>query len=118
VLEGSRVLLLGFGYSEMRGRNDGGQSKRPIVLFWAMVVCLCFLFLYFSGSNGHTRSAAIEYGTKFSRSLGWGSDADGDDGLDESIFGTGDANDVKPRSFPVSSESVISCFFNSIYMCL
>ncbi|KAM0870213.1 hypothetical protein ACQ4PT_040158 [Festuca glaucescens] len=88
----------------MRGRNDGGQSKRPIVLFWAMVVCLCFLFLYFSGSNGHTRSAAIEYGTKFSRSLGWGSDADGDDGLEESIFGTGDANDVKPRSFPVCDD--------------
>ncbi|KAM0858768.1 hypothetical protein ACQ4PT_047622 [Festuca glaucescens] len=88
----------------MRGRNDGGQSKRPIVLFWAMVVCLCFLFLYFSGSNGHTRSAAIEYGTKFSRSLGWGSDADGDDGPEESIFGTGDANDVKPRSFPVCDD--------------
>jgi hypothetical protein len=104
----------------MRGRNDGGQSKRPIVLFWAMVVSLCFLFLYFSGSNGQTRSAAIEYGTKFSRSLGWGSDTDGDDGPEESIFGTGDANDVKSRSFPVSSESLITCLlivFICVYNC-
>jgi hypothetical protein len=90
----------------MRGRNDGGQSKRPIVLFCVMVACLCLLFLYFSGSNGgQARSAALEYGTKFTRSLGWGSDADGDDGLDESIFGTGEASDVKLKSFPVSVQN-------------
>lgn len=93
----------------MRGRNDGGQSKRPVVLFCVMVVCLCLLFLYFSGSNGQAGSAALEYGTKFSRSLGWGSDGDGDDGSEESIFGTGDANDVKLKSFPVSSEPATSC---------
>lgn len=91
----------------MRGRNDGGQSKRPIVLCCMMIVSLCLLFLYFSGSNGHAGSAAFEYGTKFSRSLGWGSDEDGDDGTEESIFGTGDADDVKPKSFPVSFRRVI-----------
>ena len=101
----------------MRGRNDGGQSKRPVMLFCAMVVCLCLLFLYFSGSKGQAGSAALEYGTKFSRSLGWGSDADSDDGSEESIFGTGDANDVKLRSFPVSSESVISCL-SIVYICV
>ena len=88
----------------MRGRNDGGQSKKPVVLFCIMVVCLCLLFLYFSGSNGQAGSAALEYGTKFSRSLGWGSDGDGDDGSDESIFGTGDVNDVKLKSFPVCDD--------------
>ncbi|KAK1694803.1 hypothetical protein QYE76_011500 [Lolium multiflorum] len=89
----------------MRGRNDGGQSKRPIVLLCVMVACLCLLFLYFSGSNGgQAGSAALEYGTKFTRSLGWGSDADGDDGLDESIFGTGDASDVKLKSFPACDD--------------
>ena len=104
------------GSSEMRGRNDVGQSKRPIVLLCLMVVCLCLLFLYFSGSNRQAGSVALEYGTKFSRSLGWGSDAaDGDDASEESIFGTGDANDVKLRSFPVSSESVISCFFSIVF---
>jgi len=85
--------------SEMRGRNDAGQSKRPIVLCCMMIVCLCLLFLYFSGSNGQAKSTAFEYGTKFSRTLGWGSD-DGEDGSEESIFGTGDADDIKPKSFP------------------
>jgi hypothetical protein len=67
-------------------------------------VCLCLLFLYFSGSNRQAGSVALEYGTKFSRSLGWGSEADGSDGSEESIFGTGDANDVKLRSFPVCDD--------------
>lgn len=82
----------------MKGRNDSGHSKRPVVLCCVMIVCLCLLFLYFSGSNGQAGSTAFEYGTKFSRSLGWGSD----DGSEESIFGTGDADDVKPKSFLVS----------------
>ena len=94
----------------MRGRNDSGHSKRPVVLCCVMIVCLCLLFLYFSGSKGQAGTTAFEYGTKFSRSLGWGSD-DGDDGSEESIFGTGDADDVKPKSFPVSSQQVISPFF-------
>lgn len=89
--------------SEMRGRNDAGQSKRPIVLCCMMIVCLCLLFLYFSGSNGQAKSTAFEYGTKFSRTLGWGSD-DGEDGSEESIFGTGDADDIKPKSFPVCDD--------------
>ena len=60
--------------SEMRGRNDSGHSKRPVVLCCVMIVCLCLLFLYFSGSNGQAGTTAFEYGTKFSRSLGWGSE--------------------------------------------
>jgi hypothetical protein len=92
----------------MRGRNDGGQSKRPIVLSCTMIVCLCLLFLYFSGSNGKAGSAAFEYGTRFSRSLGWGSD--GDDGSEESIFGTGDADDIKPKTFPVSFQQMINLY--------
>lgn len=95
--------------SKMRGRNDSGHSKRPVVLCCVMIVCLCLLFLYFSGSNGQAGTTAFEYGTKFSRSLGWGSD-DGEDGSEESIFGTGDADDVKPKSFPVSSQQVFSPF--------
>jgi hypothetical protein len=94
----------------MRGRNDGGQSNRPIVLCCMMIVCLCLLFLYFSGSNGKAGSAAFEYGTKFSRSLGWGSDGDGDDGSEESIFGTGDADDVKLKNFPVSFHQMIDLY--------
>nr|CAB3494421.1 unnamed protein product [Digitaria exilis] len=48
-------------------------------------------------------STAFEYGTKFSRTLGWGSD-DGEDGSEESIFGTGDADDIKPKNFPVCDD--------------
>ncbi|KAG8088724.1 hypothetical protein GUJ93_ZPchr0010g10664 [Zizania palustris] len=87
----------------MRGRNDGGQSKRPLVLLCVMVMCLCLLFLYFSGSN-QAGSAALEYGTKFSRSLGWGSSDGDNDDSEESIFGSGDADDVKLKSFPVCDE--------------
>jgi len=118
--------------SEMRGRNDAGQSKRPIVLCCMMIVCLCLLLLYFSGSNGQAKSTAFEYGTKFSRTLGWGSD-DGEDGSEESIFGTGDADDIKPKSFPVSFQLVINhfllwivflstrdfnCLFSSVLRCV
>nr|CAB3477217.1 unnamed protein product [Digitaria exilis] len=87
----------------MRGRNDAAQSKRAIVLCCMMNVCLCLLFLYFSGSKGQAGSTAFEYGTKFSRTLGWGSD-DGEDGSEESIFGTGDPDHVKPKSFPVCDD--------------
>jgi hypothetical protein len=82
------------------GRLDGAQSKRGVTLLCTMIACLFFLFVYFGsffGSKG--QSGALEYGTKFSRSLGWGTDDDGDSTKsDESIF----ENAVRLNSFPVS----------------
>lgn len=81
------------------GRNDGSQSKRGVTLLCTMIAGLFFLFMYFGpffGSKG--QSGALEYGTKFSRHLGWGSDDDGDNTKsDESIF----ENAVRVKSFPV-----------------
>jgi SAM-dependent methyltransferase len=84
------------------GRTDGPQSKRGVTLLCAMIACLVFLFMYFGfffGPKG--QSGALEYGTKFSRSLGWGTDDDGESTKsDESIF----ENVVRIKSFPVCDD--------------
>ncbi|KAJ3682347.1 hypothetical protein LUZ60_014920 [Juncus effusus] len=87
----------------MRGnRTDGSQGKKGVVFLCVMLGCLVFLFMYFGTSFGSDgQNSALEYGTKFSRSLGWGSDDESDGARsDESIF----ENSVRIKSFPVCDD--------------
>ncbi|KAM0941881.1 putative S-adenosyl-L-methionine-dependent methyltransferase [Dioscorea sansibarensis] len=93
----------------MRGRGDGGQKRHLVPLVCGGAVVLVFLFLYcgsFFGSGGRHANTALEYGSRFSKSLGWSSDENADDGKsDESIFGLEDgADSAVPKSFPVCDD--------------
>ncbi|XP_039116784.1 probable methyltransferase PMT3 [Dioscorea cayenensis subsp. rotundata] len=93
----------------MRGRGDGGQKRHLVPLICGGAVVLVFLFLYcgsFFGSGGQHANTALEYGSRFSKSLGWSSDENAEDGKsDESIFGSeGGADSALPKSFPVCDD--------------
>ena len=91
----------------MRGRADGGQKKHLVPPWCLMALILGFLFLYygsFFGSRGQHTSSALEYGSRFSRSIGWSNDDSGEVGKsDESIIELDDGDgSLVPKSFPVS----------------
>lgn len=88
----------------MRGRADGGQKKHLVPSICVILLVSGILFFYYGGHQGHHASVALDYGTKFSRSLGWGSNDDGDVAkTDESAFGQEDGDEnIIPKSFPVS----------------
>ncbi|GFS31094.1 S-adenosyl-L-methionine-dependent methyltransferases superfamily protein [Actinidia rufa] len=91
----------------MRGRSDGGQTKRLITSVCVVALFLIFLYVYF-GSQSHGESA-LEYGSRSLRKLGssyLGGDDEADLGgkQDESStkFGLEDGeNGIIPKSFPV-----------------
>lgn len=83
----------------MRGRTEGGNKKKPvIVLLCVAAVVLVSVYLFF-GSSSH----AIEYGRK----LGLGGDATEKEDASTSFYVDDDANGFTPRSFPVSSYTVL-----------
>lgn len=86
----------------MRGRTEGGNKKKPvIVLLCVAAVVLVSVYLFF-GSSSH----AIEYGRK----LGLGGDNDDatkKEDASTSFYVDDDANGFTPRSFPVSSYTVL-----------
>ncbi|KAL0918434.1 hypothetical protein M5K25_010443 [Dendrobium thyrsiflorum] len=90
----------------MRGRVDGGQKKHLVPSICVILLILGFLFIYFGGHRGHHTSTALDYGTKFSRSLGWGSNDGGDaTKTDESASGQEDGDEhITPKSFPVCDD--------------
>ncbi|OAY65291.1 putative methyltransferase PMT8 [Ananas comosus] len=93
----------------MRGRADAAQSKKLVTSLCIVIVFVGLLFLYngsFFGSKGQPASGAFEYRNKISRSLGWGSDDDGEVGkIDESIFAhEGGDNNVRLKNFPVCDD--------------
>ncbi|KAG5406105.1 hypothetical protein IGI04_012224 [Brassica rapa subsp. trilocularis] len=83
----------------MRGRTEGGNKKKPvIVLLCVAAVVLVFVYLFF-GSTSH----AIEYGRK----LGLGGDNDDatkKEDASTSFYVDDDANGFTPRSFPVCDD--------------
>lgn len=90
----------------MRGRADGGQKKHLVPSICVILVILGFLFIYYGGHRGQHASAALDYGTKFSKSLGWGSNDDEDaTKSDDSTFGQEDRfENLSPKSFPVCDD--------------
>jgi len=91
-----------------RGRADGGQKDHLVTTLCIMVACLALLFLYygsFFGSKTQHDNAKLDYGSKFSRSLGWSHDENDEvDKSEESALGTEDGDgSIIPRSFPVSA---------------
>lgn len=90
----------------MRGRAEVGQKKHLVPSICVILLILGFLFIYFGGHRGQHASVALDYGTKFSRSLGWGSNDDGDaTKTDDSAFGQEDRDEnVTPKSFPVCDD--------------
>ncbi|KAJ0966499.1 hypothetical protein J5N97_023416 [Dioscorea zingiberensis] len=93
----------------MRGRGDGGQKKHLVPIVCGGAVILVLLFLYCGslfGSGGQHASTALEYGSRFSKTLGWSNDDSAEDGKsEESIFGVDDgADSVLLKSFPVCDD--------------
>ncbi|PKA60596.1 putative methyltransferase PMT8 [Apostasia shenzhenica] len=90
----------------MRGRADGGQKKHLVPAICAALLILGFLFFYYGGSQSQHGSSAMDYGSKFSRSLGWGGNNDLDaTKTDDSTAGQEDGDDnISPKSFPVCDD--------------
>lgn len=106
----------------MRGRADAAQSKKLVTSLCIVIVFVGLLFLYngsFFGRKGQPASGAFEYRNKISRSLGWGSDDDGEVGkIDESIFAhEGGDNNVRLKNFPVSFFLSNLFLFRNITIC-
>ncbi|KAG0447857.1 hypothetical protein HPP92_028114 [Vanilla planifolia] len=90
----------------MRGRVDGSQKKFLVPSICVILLLLGFLFVYFGGYGGQ-HASSLDYGTKFSRSLGWGSSDDGDaTKTDDSSLGQEDVEDkiITLKSFPVCDD--------------
>ncbi|KAG0477750.1 hypothetical protein HPP92_012469 [Vanilla planifolia] len=89
----------------MRGRADGWQKKHVVPLACAILLLLGFLFIYYGGSGRQQASSALDYGNKFSRSLVWIGDDDGEIGKAEVSFdGQEEDGIVAPNSFPVCDD--------------
>lgn len=90
----------------MRGRADGGQKKNLVPWICAGVLFIVFLFLYYGSffdPRGEHASSAFEYGSRFSRSLGFSSDDDGDIvQSNDPVFGE-EGDGVRLKSIPVST---------------
>ncbi|KAJ6817064.1 putative methyltransferase PMT3 [Iris pallida] len=91
-----------------RGRADGGQKNHLVTTLCVMVVCLGLLFLYygsFFGPRTQAANSALEYGSKFSRSLVWGSEDNGESGkAEESVLGEEGDDNIIAKSFPVCDD--------------
>ncbi|XP_072971077.1 probable methyltransferase PMT3 isoform X1 [Typha angustifolia] len=93
----------------MRGRGDGGSKKHLIPTLCLMVLFVGVLVLFYGslfGSRGQQGSAALEYGSRFSKSFGWGADENGEVGRsDESVFSQEAGGDnVIVKGFPVCDD--------------
>ncbi|OAY67412.1 putative methyltransferase PMT1 [Ananas comosus] len=81
----------------MRSRGDGGQKSHLVPYLCILLFVLVFLFLYggsFFGSHGQHTISAIEYGSRFSKSIGWGNEENGEVGKsEESFYGQEDGGD-------------------------
>lgn len=87
----------------MRGRSEGGNKKKPvIVLVCVASLLLVFVYLFF-GSSTH----AIEYGRKLGLAT---PDNEKSDTSTSFYVDDDDPNGFSPRSFPVTS-STFSFFF-------
>lgn len=99
----------------MRGRGDGGQRRSLVPWICAAALFIVFLFLYYSSffdPHGQHASSALEYGSRFSRSLGFGNDDEGEVAQsNEFIFGE-EGDDTILKSIPVSITlvSTSSCY--------
>ncbi|ONK79604.1 uncharacterized protein A4U43_C01F8060 [Asparagus officinalis] len=91
----------------MRGRADGGQKKNLVPWICAAVLFIVFLFVYYGSffdPQGQHASTALEYGSRFSRSLGFNIDDDGEVAqTNESIFGE-EGDSVALKSIPVCDD--------------
>jgi len=89
----------------MRGRADGGERKNLVPWICAGVLFIVFLFLYYGSffdPRGEHANSALEYGSRFSRSLGFSSEDDGEvSQSNESIFAE-EGDDTVLKSIPVS----------------
>lgn len=82
----------------MRGRSEGGNKKKPvIVLVCVAALLLVFVYLFF-GSSTH----AIEYGRKLGLAT---PDNEKSDTSTSFYVDDDDPNGFSPRSFPVTSST-------------
>ncbi|KAL8142801.1 hypothetical protein V2J09_015833 [Rumex salicifolius] len=90
--------------AKMRGRSDGGQKTRLVPALVIAAILFGFVYVYRGSIFGYQSSgaAALEYGSRSLRKLGFGGDDDVEDSIKFSLEEGEDS--VVPKSFPVCDD--------------